>query len=563
MPDTAPAPRTGGEILADALIAQGGDLIFGVPGESFLAALDAIGARTAAGLRFVTCRHEGAAAFAADAHAKLTGRPGLCMVTRGPGACNAAIGVHTAWQDSTPMILMIGQVARDHREREAFQEVEFRHMFAPMAKWVCEVDSAARLPEHLGHAFQLAQSGRPGPVVIVLPEDMLRETAAVADLPAARIARAMPDPDALAQLQARLDRAARPLAVLGGPGWGAEAARDFAAFAAAQALPVVTSLRCQDYFDNAHPSYAGDLGISANPNVTALVREADLLLVVGARLGEMTTQGYTLPEPPRAAAYLAHVHPDGGELGRVYHPDLPIVAQTAAFARAAAALPATTPTPARAARVAEAHAAYERMLTPPPQPGALDMGRFMAALAARLPEDAILCNGAGNYATWVHKFWRFRQWRTQIAPTSGAMGYGLPAAVAACLAHPDRRVVAFAGDGCFQMSASELATIRQHGLRPLIVVVDNGMLGTIRMHQARSYPDAPYATTLQNPDFAALARAHGMHAEWLEDSAAIEATLDRALAADGPALIACRVDPEGITPRATLSGLTAAARAPG
>jgi acetolactate synthase-1/2/3 large subunit len=293
------------------------------------------------------------------------------------------------------------------------------------------------------------------------------------------------------------------------------------------------------------------------------VREADLLLVVGARLGEMTTQGYTLPEPPRAAAYLAHVHPDGGELGRVYHPDLPIVAQTAAFARAAAALPATTPTPARAARVAEAHAAYERMLTPPPQPGALDMGRFMAALAARLPEDAILCNGAGNYATWVHKFWRFRQWRTQLAPTSGAMGYGLPAAVAACLAHPDRRVVAFAGDGCFQMSASELATIRQHGLRPLIVVVDNGMLGTIRMHQARSYPDAPYATTLQNPDFAALARAHGVHAEWLEDSAAIEATLDRALAADGPALIACRVDPEGITPRATLSGLTAAARAPG
>lgn len=552
--------RTGGEILADALITQGADLVFGVPGESFLAVLDAIQAR-ADHLRFVTCRHEGGAAFMADAHGKLTGRPGICLVTRGPGACNASIGVHTAWQDSTPMVLLIGQVARHHREREAFQEVEYKHMFAPMAKWICEVDSAARLPEHISHAFHLAQSGRPGPVVLALPEDVLSEFAQVQDLPAARIARPAPDQAAMDSLRDRLSRAERPLAILGGPGWSAEAARDFAQFAERQGVPVVTSLRCQDYFDNAHPNYVGDLGISANPNVVQRVRDADLLLVVGARLGDMTTQGYTVPEPPRAAAYLAHIYPDGGEIGRVFFADLPIVADSILAARKLADWPPTPVSPDRKSWIAEARADYEAMLTPPPQPGAMDMGVLMAALAARLPRDAILTNGAGNYSSWVHKFWKFRDYRSQLAPTSGAMGYGLPSAVAAKLAHPDRRVVAFAGDGCFLMNGQEMATIQHFGLDPLVIVVNNGILGTIQMHQAREYPDRYYGTELTNPDFAAMARSFGFHADVLDKTGNIDVVLDRALACNGPALIECRVDPEGITPRTTRAALAAKSKA--
>lgn len=560
MDDLIIPARTGGEILADALITQGADLVFGVPGESFLAVLDAIQAR-ADHLRFVTCRHEGGAAFMADAHAKLTGRPGICLVTRGPGACNASIGVHTAWQDSTPMVLLIGQVARYHREREAFQEVEYKHMFAPMAKWICEVDSAARLPEHISHAFHLAQSGRPGPVVLVLPEDVLSEFAQVQDLPAARIARPAPDPGAMDSLRDRLSLSERPLAILGGPGWSAEAARDFAQFSERQGVPVVTSLRCQDYFDNIHPNYVGDLGISANPNVAQRVRAADLLLVVGARLGDMTTQGYTLPKPPRAAAYLAHVYPDGGEIGRVYFADLPIVADSALAARKLADWAPTPVSPGRKGWIAEARADYEAMLTPPPQPGAMDMGVLMAALAARLPRDAILTNGAGNYSSWVHKFWKFRDYRSQLAPTSGAMGYGLPSAVAAKLAHPKRRVVAFAGDGCFLMNGQEMATIQHFGLDPLVIVVNNGVLGTIQMHQAREYPDRYYGTELTNPDFAAMARSFGFHADVLDKTGDIDAVLDRALACSGPALIECRVDPEGITPRTTRTALAAKSKA--
>jgi acetolactate synthase-1/2/3 large subunit len=434
-------------------------------------------------------------------------------------------------------------------------------MFAPMAKWVCEVDSAARLPEHLSHAFHLAQSGRPGPVVLALPEDVLTEYAQVHNLPTARIARPAPDPAAMATLRDRLVLAERPLAILGGPGWSAQTAADFATFAERQGVAVVTSLRCQDYFDNTHPNYIGDLGISANPNVTQRVREADLLLVVGARLGDMTTQGYTLPEPPRSDAWLAHIHPDANELGHVYFADLPIVAHSALAACALSEWPAQPPAPDRSAWIAAARAAYERMLTPPLQPGAMDMGVLMATLAARLPHDAILTNGAGNYASWIHKFWMFRQYRSQLAPTSGAMGYGLPAAVAAKLAHPDRKVVAFAGDGCFLMNGQEMATIRHYGLDPLVIVVNNGILGTIQMHQAREYPDRYYATDLTNPDFAAMARSFGFHAEVLDDTDQIEAVLERALNSTGPVLIECRVDPEGITPRTTRAALAAKARA--
>jgi len=549
------ALRTGGEILADGLIAQGVDTIFGVPGESFLAVLDAIHGRRGR-LRFVTCRQEGGAAFMADAHGKLTGRPGVCLVTRGPGACNASIGVHTAFQDSTPMVVLIGQVARSHREREAFQEVEFRHMFAPMAKWICEVESAARLPEHLSHAFHLAQSGRPGPVVLVLPEDMLVETAETADLPAAIIARPAPDPAAIAALSGLLARSERPLVIAGGPGWSTAAAASLQSFAAAHRVPVVTSLRCQDYMDNAHPCYAGDLGIAANPDVVSRVRDADLLLVVGARLGDMTTQGYSVPTPPKARQTLVHVHPDGGELGRVYRPDLPIQAHSELFVAALATLPAPAASPeGRTEWCTAARASYERLLVPPPQPGAMDMGALMAALRDRLPRDAIITNGAGNYTAWIHKFWQFSEFRTQLAPTSGAMGYGIPAAVAAKLLHPGRRVVAFAGDGCFLMNGQEMATIRQYGLDPLVIVVNNGMLGTIRMHQEREFPGHEEATMLTNPDFAAMAAAFGFHAERLERTEDIAAVIDRALGIGGPALIECRVDPEGIAPRTTLTQL--------
>ncbi len=547
------APRSGGEIIADGLIANGAKTLFGVPGESFLALLDAIHDRKEA-LRFVSCRQEGGAAFMADAYAKLTGTPGICVVTRGPGACNASIGVHTAYQDSTPMIVLIGQVARGHREREAFQEVEFRHMFAPFAKWVTEVDCAERLPEHLSHAYHLAQSGRPGPVVLALPEDVLSERAEVADLPAQRrFVPAAGSMDVEAVREALMD-AKRPLCILGGPGWTNYAKATFEDFAGRTDLPVVTSLRCQDYFDNTNPAYVGDLGIAANPEVASRVRDADMLLVIGARLGEMTTQGYTAPAPPRSAQVLAHIHPDSGELGRVYYPDIPVVADISAFAKALAdrTLPENA---SRSAWAAEARASYEALLPPRKQPGALDMGALMTGLQERLDDDTIITNGAGNYSAWIHKHLQFRRYRTQLAPTSGAMGYGVPAAVAAKIAAPERKVVCFAGDGCFQMNGQELGTIMQNKLDPLIIVVNNRSLGTIRMHQEREYPAHVYATDLVNPDFTVLARAYGFHAEILERTEDIPAVLDRALRTDGPALIECRTEVEGISPRGTLSAI--------
>jgi len=550
--------RRGGEILADGLIAQGVDTVFGVPGESFLAALDAFHDRSDR-IRFVTCRQEGGAAFMADAHAKMTGKAGVCLVTRGPGACNASIGVHTAFQDSTPLVVLIGQVPRHHREREAFQEVEFRHMFAPLSKWVCEVESAARLPEHLSHAFHLAQSGRPGPVVLTLPEDVLSEIAETPDLPAAKIARPAPEPEAVDRLQDLLDGAERPVLMLGGPGWSARAARDVARFAEANRIPVVTALRCQDYFDNTSPAYAGDLGIAANPSVADLVREADTLLVVGARLGEMTTQGYTAPCPPRSAQTLIHAHPEAGELGRTYYPDLPIVSDTSLFAGLIADLSASIPA-ARQDWYDKARQTYEKSQVPAAQPGDLDLGVFFDALQSRVPRDTIVANGAGNYSAWIHKFWQFRTYRSQLAPTSGAMGYGVPATVAAKLLHPERRVIGFAGDGCFQMNGQELATIRQYGLDPLIIVMNNAMYGTIRMHQERAYPGHVYGTDLVNPDFAALATAYGFHAETLTRTDRIGEVLDRALATPGPVLIECRVDPEAISPRMTLTRLRQSAR---
>ena len=547
------ASRTGGEILVDGLLAQGATTIFGVPGESFLAVLDAIHDRSDR-IRFVNCRQEGGAAFMADAYAKMTGKPGLCLVTRGPGACNASIGLHTAWQDSTPMVVMIGQIPRDHKEREAFQEVEYKYMFAPFAKWICEVDSPERLPEHLSHAFHMAQAGRPGPVVLVLPEDVLTAHAVAEDLPAAIVAKPAPREEELDRICKALNAAKRPLCILGGPGWTKEAKRAFENFTENNGVPVVTSLRCQDYFDNAHSCYVGDLGISANADVVARVREADLLLVIGARLGEMTTQGYTMPEPPRSRQFLIHVHPDANELGRVYYADLPVVANTSAFAECISGRKAA-PAQERLDWTSSARESYETLLTPPKQPGPLDMGLVLDALRKRLPEDAIITNGAGNYATWIHKFMQFRHFRSQLAPTSGAMGYGIPAAAAAKIAEPARKVVSFAGDGCFQMNGQELGVMMQYGLDPLIIVVNNSIYGTIRMHQEREYPEHVYGTNLTNPDFTALAAAYGFHSEVLARSEDIDAVLDRAMAAKGAALIECRIDPEGISPRMTISSL--------
>lgn len=553
------ASRTGGEILVDALKLHGTDTVFGVPGESYLAVLDALHGSSNA-VRFITCRQEGGAAFMAEAYGKMTGRPGVCFVTRGPGACNASIGVHTAFQDSTPMILFVGQVGRDMREREAFQEVEYRLMFAPMAKWVTEVQDPARLPELIARAYRTATSGRPGPVVLALPEDMLRQSASVPDGDPYSASQPGADPAVMDALRDRLSRAERPLMILGGGGWTGPAIVDIAAFAEMCSLPVATSFRCQDYFDNRHLHYVGDVGIAIDPKLADRVRRADVLLVVGPRLGEMTTQGYTLLEVPRPAQTLIHVHPGAEELGRVYQPDLAINAGMAAFAHAARMLKPIEGT-TWSQWLIDARRDYEAGLKPGPQPGALDMGQVMAVLAERLPDDAIIANGAGNYTGWVHKYRRFVRYRSQLAPTNGTMGYGVPAAAAAKLVEPDRTVVAFAGDGCFLMNGQELATIMQYGLDPLILVINNGMYGTIRMHQEREYPGRVSGSDLANPDFAAYATAFGLHAETVARTEEFAPALDRALAAGRAALIELRVDPEGITPRTTLTALRKAAEA--
>jgi len=543
--------RTGGQILIDQLKIHGADTVFCVPGESYLAALDALyDARDR--IRLVVCRQEGGAAYMADAYGKLTGRPGICFVTRGPGATNASVGVHTAFQDSTPLILLVGQVARVDAEREAFQEVDFRRMYGPLAKWVAQIDDPGRIPEMVAHAFALATSGRPGPVVLALPEDMLREPAAVADAAPYKPVQAHPGRDDLERLRAMLAVAKRPMAILGGSTWTAQAAADIVAFAEANRLAVGTSFRCQDRFDNLHSCYAGDIGISPNPKLTARFREADLIIAVGARLGEMTTGGYTRLEVPRPKQRLIHVHMGAEELGRVYQADLPINAGMPQFAAAARELAPVAPG-AWAAWTEAAHRDYLEYSEPVANPGALQLAEVMVQLREQLPPDTIVTNGAGNYAGWVHRFWRHRAFGTQLAPTSGSMGYGVPAAVAAAILNPNRAVLSFSGDGCFLMNGQELATAMQYGAAPLFFVVNNGMYGTIRMHQEREYPSRVSGTALVNPDFAALARAYGAHGETVERTADFAAAFARARKARHAALIELRLDPEAITSRTTLS----------
>ncbi|MFG1379206.1 thiamine pyrophosphate-binding protein [Xanthobacter autotrophicus] len=559
--------RSGGEILVDALKIHGVDTVYCLPGESFLPVIDALAGAVGA-IRTIVTRHEAAAANMAEAYGKLTGRPGVCFVTRGPGASHAAIGVHTASQDSTPLILFIGQVSSTMRGREAWQEVDYPAMFGGMAKWVVEVDRPERLPELVSRAFHVAVSGRPGPVVVALPEDVLAAAAEVPDAPAYKRVAAHPGADDLNRLAAMLEASARPLVIVGGGGWDAKACRDFQQFVEAFDLPVAAAFRRQDILDNRHPNYVGHAGLGPNPKLVARIRAADLILAVGPRLGETTTAGYSLFELPRPAQRFIHVHADPLELGRVYQADLPINAGMREFAAAAAALkpkgPAGWHAPAPwSAGVKAARADYLADQTPGSMPGRLDLGAVMMHLRETLPKDAILTNGAGNYAIWVHRFHRYGGFRTQLAPTSGAMGYGLPAAIAAKLHEPAREVICFAGDGCFQMSGQELATACQYGAGVVVMVVNNGIYGSIRMHQEKAYPGRVFATTLENPDFPALARAYGAFGERVDETAAFADAFARAraFAAENnkPALLELVIDPEAITPSATLSGLREAA----
>jgi acetolactate synthase-1/2/3 large subunit len=552
MPDSIQTvTRSGGQILVDALRAHGVDRVFCVPGESYLPVLDAL---HDSAIDVVVARHEGAAANMAEADGKLTGRPGICFVTRGPGATHASVGVHTARQDSTPMILFVGQVDRGMREREAFQEVDYRQMFGGLAKWAAEIDAPERIPEFLAHAFATAVAGRPGPVVLALPEDVLFAAAAAPEILPTVAFPAAPSPAAIDAIRAELERAKAPLVVVGGSGWTEQACADLTAFAETQALPVAAAFRRQDLFDNDHPLYAGQVGLAISPALAQRVRGADLLLAFGPRLGEATTGGYTLIESPVPRQRLVHAHPDPEELGRVFSATLPVCAAMPPLLAALRALPPRAHADMNWAR--QAHADFEaftRRSPKTPAPGGVDMEQVIARLAAELPPDTLVANGAGNYTVWLHRFWRYRRPRTELAPTSGAMGYGLPAAIAGKLRHPDRTVLCFAGDGCFLMYPQELATAVQENAAVIVLVVDNGMYGTIRMHQERHYPGRVTATGLRNPDFCALARAFGAHAEAVETTESFWPAFERARESGRPALLWLRTDPAQLTPDLRIS----------
>jgi len=540
--------RHGGKILADQLAILGVERVFSVPGESFLAALDGL---YDSGIRNIVCRQEGGAAMMAEAHGKLTGRPGVCFVTRGPGATNASAGIHIARQDSTPMVMFVGQIDRSHRDREAFQEVDYRAVFGGLAKWVAEVDQTDRLPEYIGRAFHVAMAGRPGPVVLALPEDMLSAQADVADL-TGPVTILPPDHAAsAAAVMARVAQAARPLVVVGGPHWSAQAATDLARFAETQGLPVATGFRRQDYIDNRHPNYAGDLNVGPNPRLAQRLRDADAVLVLGSRLGDIETQGYTLIDPSEAKKSIYHIHADPDEPGRVYRPALAVTATAPDFTRALAALPACGTDWGDWTRAARAE--YDAWVTPQPTPGDVRQEEVIAWLSATLPEDAIITNGAGNYAAWLHRYFCYKRYRTQLAPTSGSMGYGFPAAVSAALAHPDRLVVCLAGDGCFQMTLNEMSTAVQHGACPIVLVMNNGRYGTIRMHQERTYPGRVSGTDLASPDFAALARAYGGHGETVLRMTDLAPAFARARGAGTLAVLDLRIDPEALATGLTLT----------
>jgi acetolactate synthase-1/2/3 large subunit len=546
-------PRSGGQILVDALRIHDVDTVFCVPGESYLAVIDAL--RDANDIRTIVCRQEGGAAFMAEAYAKATGKPGVLMVTRGPGACNASIGVHTAHQDSTPMVVFIGQVAREMEYREAFQEIDYHDFYRPLTKWTAQADDPARLPELISQAFHRACSGRQGPVALSLPEDALREEVTVADTKPFKVVEPAAGAADMAALRGELESAQRPLMVVGGSAWNEQACRDMARVAENTHLPVVASFRCQDRFDNYHRCYVGESGISIGPSLARRFEEADLLISVGARLGEQTTREYTLVKAPCPRQRLVHVYPDPDELGRVFQPDLPICSSVAHFAAAAAALGPLDNVPWRQ-WTEEARADYEaQLLQPPPAPGALDMGAVMAHLRERLPADATITTDAGNFSGWTHRFYQFRRFPTQLGATNGAMGYGVPAAIAARLAHPDRLAIGFVGDGGALMSGNELATAVHHGIDPIIIIVNNNSFGTIRMHQERSYPGRTHATDLTNPEFATWARSFGAFGEVVSKTEEFPEAFERAASAGRAAVLELRLPIEAISARTTLSAL--------
>jgi acetolactate synthase-1/2/3 large subunit len=538
--------RSGAQLLVDQLILHGVDTIFCVPGESYIRVLDALFAQRDS-LRLITARQEGGAAYMAEAYGKLTGQPGICFVTRGPGASNASIGVHTASQDSTPLILFIGQVPRPQSGRDAFQEVDYRPMFAPLAKWVMQIDNARRIPEFVSRAFHLATSGRPGPVVLVLPEDMQGDEVDVPDpLPYRRV-KAAPAPEDMQSLRAMLEKAKRPLLLVGREGWSPAGITDLRTFTAANQLPVITTVRAQDMLDNRSPSYAGSLGVGANPVLLGRVKDADLLLVVGSRLDGLSTAGYSLLDIPRPEQAMVHVYPDPTELGRIYQADLLINATLSEFAAAVRALK-----PVDSARWSAwrelLRQDYEAYRQPTPAPGAVNLSEIVAYLSQRLPPGTIITTGAGNYTAWVQRFFQFSTPRTLLGPISGAMGYGVPAAVAAKIIHPERVVISFSGDGCFLMNGQELATAMHYGLAIIFIVVNNGMYGTIRMHQERHFPGREYGTSLTNPDFADYARAFGAYGEVVERTEDFAEAFERTLRTERPALLELRVNPEAIMP---------------
>ena len=553
-----------GHLIVDCLLAQGVTHAFGVPGESYLAVLDGLHARREQ-IQFVTCRQEGGAAFMAEAHGKLTGRPGVCMVTRGPGATNASIGVHTAFQDSTPMVLLIGDVASDCRDREAFQEVDYGSFFGPstkgFAKRVERIDDADRIPEYVARAFATALNGRPGPVVLVLPEDMLTQMTYARPLPRVEAVQAWSDPGSLRTLREMLLSSRQPLIIAGGSGWTPQSAQALQRFAENWKLPVGNAFRFQDTFDNHHPFYAGDVGIGLNPKLAARVKASDLIIAIGPRLGEMTTGNYTLLEAPRPKQKLVHIHASAEELNRVYQADLAINATMNAAARSLEVLTAPLSVPWEA-WTASSNEDYLENLKPTPSanlPGDIDMPAIVGLLQKHLPPDAVLTNGAGNFASWVHRFFKHhglaKGHKTQLAPTVGAMGYGVPAGIAAAIT-TGRVAFTIAGDGDFLMNGQELATAVQHGAKSIIVLLNNGMYGTIRMHQEREYPQHESGSHLNNPDFAALARAYGYAGVRIIKTAEFEAELLAALARPEGTLIEVTLDPEVITTRGTLSAIT-------
>ena len=571
-----PPSRSGGHLVADALITHGVDTAFGVPGESYLGVLDGLYSHRN-DFRFVICRQEGGAAFMAESYAKLTGKPGVCLVTRGPGATNAAIGVHTAHQDSSPMILLVGQVGNDFVEREAFQELDYRRMFGPLAKWVAQIDDAARVPEYMAHAFQVATSGRPGPVVLALPEDMLSAMASVADAKPYRSVQAHPGAADMARVAELLAGAERPFVIAGGFGWTRDAARQLREFAEVNKLPVGCAFRFQDCMDNSHPNYAGDVGIGINPKLAARIQNADVVLCIGARLGEMTTSGYTLFDVPVPKQKLIHVHGDPTELGRVYQAEVMIAAGVAEFCAGLNSLFRSTGEGevggARSDTLTTIHSELTTWQGEPPlyarrtEPAKLNLWQVVQTLKRLAPADAIITNGAGNFATWAHRFWPYAGIETavksQLAPTSGAMGYGVPAAVMAAIVCPERTVINFAGDGDFLMTSQELATAVQYRGAPICIVFNNGMYGTIRMHQEKNHPSRVYGTQLMNPDFAKYAESFGGKGFTVTTNAEFDVAFAAALAhtrsAKKPAVIELKVDPQDLTPGATLDAITAAA----